>query len=109
MVEVGRKILFGRAPILPALFEPRPDIVAIGRAIGLAAFSVNDAADLEPVLLEALNDPRPALVNVQIDRTAWPPMGARMRTLLEAYSGAANGTANAGAANGAAKNGGRPC
>jgi acetolactate synthase-1/2/3 large subunit len=88
MVEVGRKALFPDSKIAPVLFDPPPDIAGIGRALGLHSVSVHDARDLDRTLREALDGSRSTLIDVHIDRTAWPPMGTRVRSLLEAYSGA---------------------
>jgi acetolactate synthase I/II/III large subunit len=80
MVEIGAKAHFdGEIPSVR--FDEPLDIAAAARADGCIGIRVVDPAELEPAIVAGLRATKPTLIDVLIDPTAVPPMGARLRTV----------------------------
>jgi len=81
MVKHGQR-LGGGEQIAYAL--PATDFAALARSLGGRGHTIRSAADLEALDIKAIcNYPGPTLLDVQIDPEEVPPMGSRLRVLLE--------------------------
>jgi acetolactate synthase-1/2/3 large subunit len=80
MCEVGAKMMGVQAPC--AMYRRRLDAAALGRSLGARARVVRSAPQLARALAWALRVPdRPVVLDVRVDPTAAPPMGARLEVL----------------------------
>jgi acetolactate synthase-1/2/3 large subunit len=80
MVKHGQR-LGGGEQIAFAL--PPTDFAALSRALGGRGHTIRSAADLKALDIKAIcNHPGPTLLDVQIDPEAIPPMGSRLKVLL---------------------------
>jgi acetolactate synthase-1/2/3 large subunit len=80
MVKHGQR-LGGGEQIAYAL--PQTDFAALARALGGRGHTIRSAADMQALDIKAIcNHPGPTLLDVQIDPEAIPPMGSRLRVLL---------------------------
>lgn len=81
MVKFGQR-LSGAEPAAYAL--PLIDFAAVARAMGARGYTVRTAEDLADIDVAALWDtPGPVLLDVHIDPEEIPPIGSRIRTLVE--------------------------
>ncbi|GJI87383.1 thiamine pyrophosphate-binding protein [Duganella hordei] len=80
MVKHGQR-LGGGEQIAFAL--PQTDFAGLARALGGRGHTIRSAADLQALDIKAIcNYPGPTLLDVQIDPDAIPPMGSRLKVLL---------------------------
>ena len=80
MVKHGQR-LGGGEPIAFAL--PQTDFAGLARALGGRGHTIRSAAELEALDIKAIcNYPGPTLLDIQIDPEEVPPMGSRLRVLL---------------------------
>ena len=59
-----------------------PDFVRLAEAFGAAGFRVESARDLRPTLIQALGQPRPAIVDVPVDYSENARLTARLGQLV---------------------------
>lgn len=78
MVEHGMRAI-GLRPIATEI--PRVDFAALGAAMGAVGLRVDRAVDLDPVLMIAMTERRPVVVDVRVDPDVPPPFGARNASL----------------------------
>ncbi len=72
----------GQRRRLESVRYKRPiEVAAIARAMGLRTFVVDAPGGIAPAVEEALALGEPALIEVRVDPTIPPPLGARARTL----------------------------
>jgi acetolactate synthase-1/2/3 large subunit len=80
MVKHGQR-LGGGEQIAFAL--PQTDFAGLARALGGRGHTIRSAEDLQALDIKAIcNHPGPTLLDVQIDPEAVPPMGSRLKVLL---------------------------
>jgi acetolactate synthase-1/2/3 large subunit len=68
-----------------ASFRGDLQIAEMARAMSADAVRIEDPEELEPAIAAGLRADRATLIEVMVDRTQRPPMGARMRALSAAF------------------------
>jgi acetolactate synthase-1/2/3 large subunit len=77
----GSKLVGQRRPMDSVVYRRPVEVASIARAMGLAAWVVDRAGQLQEVFLEALRQQAPCVIEVRVDGTIAPPLGDRARSL----------------------------
>ncbi|BDD87504.1 acetolactate synthase large subunit [Desulfofustis limnaeus] len=85
LVRQQQRLFYG-GNLMASVFEHNVDYPTIARGFGIESFDVEDPAELDSVLLTALHQPGPCLINIPIgmDEDVYPmvPPGAANSTMI---------------------------
>jgi acetolactate synthase-1/2/3 large subunit len=85
LVRQQQRLFYG-GNLMASVFEHNVDYPAIARGFGIESYAVEDPAELDSVLLTALHQPGPCLINIPIgmDEDVYPmvPPGAANSTMI---------------------------
>jgi acetolactate synthase-1/2/3 large subunit len=77
----GSRILGKGTPMASVKYRRPLEVAAIARALGLRAWTVDGPGEIQPAVTQALRLGGPALIEVRVDGSICPPLGARARSL----------------------------
>ncbi|WGM07192.1 thiamine pyrophosphate-dependent enzyme [Arsenophonus nasoniae] len=60
---------------------PDTDFALFGRALGADGYQVNNSQQLQEVMVEAIKNRNPAVIDVKIDKNVFPPLNDRIETI----------------------------
>jgi len=77
----GSKMVSGGNPMKSIRYRKHLEVASIARAMGLRAWIVDRPGQLQDIVREALDDERPALIEIRVDGEIPPPLGDRAKTI----------------------------